>query len=362
MSHFAPKIDHWINTGAISEQEVENIFAKGEHQPFRLSDNICENVKKYIDSFEQQTLTPKQIEIQKEDAAAARSKVIKRELEGKQATQLMALKESLKQTVELLINQAKNEIAPYQTASVPEADDSHQQNQDIQKTPDNSKVKQENLATIEEKHADSTKEAEQKVVSEVTPPDIKVGYVFIIESINPSHPENNSKTERTVISTEGDVIVVSVINLSNKSGKKIILKFNKEWNLIATRNADNSGLDYSPPLKYFGFPLSTGKTWQQTSTETNIKTGTIRKHKISGVVGEWEDITVPAGTFHAIKISLNTEVVNPVTGERSTGTDISWYAPDVKRTVKTEVTYHNETDNTEQKSVAQLISFNVGSK
>jgi len=199
---------------------------------------------------------------------------------------------------------------------------------------------------------------EQNSNSEVTPPDIKVGDVFIIESINPAHPENNAKTERTVVSTDGGIIVLSVVNLNSKSGKKRSLKFNKEWNLIATRNSDNSGFDYSPPLKYFEFPLSPGKTWQQTTTETNIKTDAIRKHKISAVVGDWEDITVPAGTFHAIKVSLNTEVVNPITGEKSTGTDTSWYAPDVKRTIKSEVTSRNETDKTEQQSVAQLISFN----
>ncbi len=217
----------------------------------------------------------------------------------------------------------------------------------------------ENFTSIEVRHAESIRQPEKKVVSEVTSPDIKVGDVFIIESTNPSHPENNSKTERTVVSTEGGVIEVAVINLSSKSGKKRVLKFNNEWNLIATRNADNSGLDYSPPLKYFGFPLSPGKSWQQTSTETNIKTGAIRKHKISGVVGDWEDITVPAGTFHAIKIILNTEVVSPITGEKSTGTDTSWYAPNAKRSVKSEVTSRNEIDSTEQKSVAQLISFNA---
>jgi len=263
--------------------------------------------------------------------------------------------------ISVLADQDKNEKATYHSKPGSEADDSNQHHT-IQQTSDNSKVQQENFGINEPSHEESAKQAETKVTLEVTPPDIKVGDFFIIESTNPAHPENNSKTERTVTSTEGDVIEVLVINLNNKSGKKRLLKFNKEWNLIATRNADNSGLDYSPPLKYFEFPLSPGKNWQQTSTETNIKTGTIRKHKISGVVGDWEDITVPAGTFHAIKVILNTEVVNPVTGEKNTGTDISWYAPDVKRSIKSEVTSRNEVDSTEQKSIAQLISFNAGSK
>jgi len=54
--------------------------------------------------------------------------------------------------------------------------------------------------------------------------------------------------------------------------------------------------------------------------------GAVREHTLSATVGDWEETTVPVGTFRALKITLQTELLDPSTGETSTGTDISWYA------------------------------------
>jgi hypothetical protein len=159
-----------------------------------------------------------------------------------------------------------------------------------------------------------------------------------------------------VTSTKGKVILSS-INLDNKNAKARNLHFDREWNLIGTRNADNSGLDYSPPLKYFDFPLFPGKTWRQVTTETNIKTGASRSHTISGTVGQWEDVSVPAGTFRAIKIELQTELFNPGTGERIAGSDISWYVPEVRRSVKSLTTGKDG-----GRRVIQLVRYELGPK
>ncbi len=164
-------------------------------------------------------------------------------------------------------------------------------------------------------------------------PPIRVGDTYIYESTDPDGKDPSLKTRRTVTSTQGKV-VLSSISLDSKNAKARYLHFNQKWNLLATRNADGSGLDYSPPLKYYDFPLFPGKTWQQTTTETNTKTGATRIHTVSGVVGAWETVSVPAGTFRAIKVSLQTELFDPNTGERIPGTDVSWYVPEVRRSVK----------------------------
>jgi hypothetical protein len=164
-------------------------------------------------------------------------------------------------------------------------------------------------------------------------PLIAMGDTYVYESADLQDPGESVVTKRTVTSTSGK-IVLTTINLKNKAAKERRLYFNREWNLLASRNADNSGLDYAPPLKYFDFPLFPGKTWQQTTTETNIKTGAVRTHTVSGTVGQWEEITVPAGTFRAIKVSLGTELIDPSAGEKISGTDVSWYAPEVRRSVK----------------------------
>jgi hypothetical protein len=167
----------------------------------------------------------------------------------------------------------------------------------------------------------------------VTAPPIRVGDSYVYEAREPDYPESSVVTRRTVTSTKGPVVLSSV-NVNSKKAKPRLLHFNGEWNLVAVRNADDSGLDYAPPLKYYEFPLYPGKTWRQTTTETNSRTGATRTHTVSGTVGPWEDVVVPAGSFRALRVSLQTELFDPSTGERQPGTDVSWYVPEVRRSVR----------------------------
>lgn len=169
--------------------------------------------------------------------------------------------------------------------------------------------------------------------SAVPRPTVRVGDTYAYESRDPDNVEPVITTKRTVISTS-DGILLATVSMNSRNAKVRKLSFDQDWNLVSTRNADNGGFNYSPPVKYFDFPLFTGKTWRQISTESDTKTGKTRTHTVSGVVGDWEDISVPAGTFRTIRVSLSTEVLDSATGERVAGTDISWYAPQVRRSVK----------------------------
>jgi len=187
----------------------------------------------------------------------------------------------------------------------------------------------------------------------VSVPPVSVGDSYIYESKDLDQPELSFTTKRTVTAADGR-IVLSTINLNNKNAKPRTLTFNREWNLINSRNADNSGFDYSPPLKYYDFPLYPGKSWEQSTSETNIKTGLIRTHRITGTVFPWEDVVVPAGSFRAIKVSLETELYDPSTGQKTFGTDISWYVPEVHRSVKSITTGKDG-----KQQVIQLLSYEV---
>jgi hypothetical protein len=216
-------------------------------------------------------------------------------------------------------------------------------------------------ATGQEPQADrveSSKNKEALSAASADPPPIKTGDTYIIESLYPDNPKLNGTTERKVISVGDGKITAASRNIKSKTGKARMLQFTKEWNFISSRNPDGSGLDYSPPLKYFEFPLHPGKTWRQTSIEKNIKTGAVREHTLSATVGDWEDVSVSAGTFRTIKITTQTELVDRTTGQRSTGTDISWYAPNIRRSVKSEVTSQNFQGNQERQLI-QMIQYDL---
>lgn len=189
-------------------------------------------------------------------------------------------------------------------------------------------------------------------------PKVQVGDTYIVESAYRSGPTLNSTTERRVSSVSDDRIDVVSKNIQSKSGKERILQFTLEWNLVASRNSDGTGMDFSPALKYFDFPLYPGKTWKQTTVERNSKTGSIREFTLSATVGNWEDVSVPAGVFRAIKITTQTELLDREKGQQSTGTDVSWYAPNLRRSAKSVVTSRNIQGQAEEQ-VIQVVRYDL---
>ncbi|MGH8580556.1 MAG: type II secretion system major pseudopilin GspG [Gammaproteobacteria bacterium] len=189
-------------------------------------------------------------------------------------------------------------------------------------------------------------------------PKVQAGDTYIAESVYPNNPKLNNTTERRVLSVSDKRIDVASRNIKSKTGKERMLQFTPEWNLVGSRNSDGTGVDFSPPLKYFEFPLYPGKTWRQTSIEKNIKTGATREFTLSAIVGDWENISVPAGKFRAIKITTQTALLDGASGQRSTGTDISWYAPDTRRSVKSLVTSRNMEGNAEEQFI-QIVRYEL---
>jgi len=184
------------------------------------------------------------------------------------------------------------------------------------------------------------------------------GSTYTTESFPLDKPDTKIVVERKVVASENGKITVSATNIKSKSQKPRIIEFTKDWNLLSSRNADGSGSNFAPPIKYFDFPLYPGKKWQEKTTETNIKTGAIKQHVISAIVGEWETVSVPAGTFQGIKITLETELIDLATGEKTTGTDTSWYVQKVGRSVKS-ITSSRNIEGKEQQQIIQLISYKL---
>ncbi|WP_244084438.1 hypothetical protein [Desulforhabdus sp. TSK] len=178
---------------------------------------------------------------------------------------------------------------------------------------------------------------------------------YVMESNNLSNPQQSYVAERKITSVEPDRIRVSMRNLN--SGYVRTLEYDHQWNLISSRGAAGEGSDYSPPIKYYDFPLQRGKRWSSVSTERNMKTGELREHRISAEVGGWETVSVPAGTFQAIKVMIDNEVKDLQTGQTTSGTDTSWYAPAVKRSVKSEMTLYNSREGRDDLQTLQLMSY-----
>jgi hypothetical protein len=191
---------------------------------------------------------------------------------------------------------------------------------------------------------------------QVAAPPITVGDTYVYESMAlGAHSAPGSRlVTRRMVTSSGRLVILSSLMLNSKSAKPRTLQYDREWNLVTSRNASGSGKNYSPPLRYYDFPLYPGKTWRETTTETDIMTGAVRQHTIVGRVEGWETISVPAGTFRGIKVVLQTELFDPGSGERIVGSDTSWYVPEVRRSVKSLTT-----GKAGRQRLIQLLSYEL---
>jgi len=136
------------------------------------------------------------------------------------------------------------------------------------------------------------------------------------------------------------------------------------------------------------FPLSVGKTWEVEYTEANPNRQHTSEHIRTNykVVG-WEDVTVPAGNFHALKIEADgtwSAAIAPaltagagarVDAEGSTTVTQThriragvvsgrlykafWYVPTVKRWVKSVEEYYDSNDTRTSRFAEELESYKV---
>jgi hypothetical protein len=105
----------------------------------------------------------------------------------------------------------------------------------------------------------------------------------------------------------------------------------KTWRSLTSTDASPKYFD--PPMKWFDFPLEPGKKWHQTSKWSDpaeSKSGTI---VTNAIVGQWEKIAVPAGTYEALRV----DVACRMSGRGDTADQITlsyWWVPSVNRFVK----------------------------
>ena len=143
-------------------------------------------------------------------------------------------------------------------------------------------------------------------------------------------------------------------------------------------------------LKNFDFPLQVGKKWEVAFTDEkpNDKIRSVKRSFTYKVIG-WEEVKVTAGTFKAIKIEADGEWFNEfsptniIAGSRvesgATGSSVTmesrnsstpkstsgkyykaiWYAPEVKREVKSVEETFNADSSISNRTTAELDSLQV---
>jgi hypothetical protein len=116
----------------------------------------------------------------------------------------------------------------------------------------------------------------------------------------------------------------------------------------------------SPYYPNYSFPLDVGKTWEQKTTFTRNYENRKAVATLQGKVIGWEQVTVPAGTFRALKIELGGFYNGSNSSSNWSGQIFHtiWYVPEVKNFVK-EIyrdTYRGVTSNHD---IHELVEYKL---
>jgi hypothetical protein len=135
-------------------------------------------------------------------------------------------------------------------------------------------------------------------------------------------------------------------------------RYDRNLNLLRSRN-----VAYEPAYPRFAFPLAIGRAWSaevRSVTVPAARYGTLQQ-RVRATVRGWERVTVPAGTFVALRVDLAIDWRD--TDSASTwgnSAETFWYAPEVRNAV-----FHHRTDFPQGRfesnnSVTELESYRVG--
>jgi hypothetical protein len=95
--------------------------------------------------------------------------------------------------------------------------------------------------------------------------------------------------------------------------------------LVEQREGGATNVRFRPPLEAFRWPLHTGLEWQQRTTLELVRDEATRNLLHECRVDAEEDVTVPAGTFRALRVKCRNQAAAMET----------WFAPAVRNVVRT---------------------------
>ena len=169
-----------------------------------------------------------------------------------------------------------------------------------------------------------------------------------VEPRNYTH-QINSVSEREVRET-----------MSNTSGPSESKSITPDTRFVEWRGSGYYFIEFNPFIQAFG-ALQPGTSWQ---LKIPVEDPMYWNWYTHGRAVNWDSVTVPAGTFKALRVEINSN--RPPSGSSSARErepvrilQVIWYAPDAKRTVKQVRTVYSASGDRINEDTSELVKYRV---
>lgn len=182
----------------------------------------------------------------------------------------------------------------------------------------------------------------------VTRPEIKEGESWTYAVVTVNVRESPQKRREFSVTRKVEKVTDTEIWVREGSAaygaREVQIKFDKQWNRIEGPSRDDgSVVRFDPHLPTFAFPLAPNQSWTRNFIAVKVDSQEFGQHGQSqGKVLGWEEVSVPAGHFKALRI----ETLTPYhTDQRKRNVFVDpklrggaqeqyWYVPELKNFVK----------------------------
>jgi len=164
----------------------------------------------------------------------------------------------------------------------------------------------------------------------------------------------------------GGDLVITVASADQKSvslnyiiaGRDSIIVYEKPSLSRAYYMARDKRINYEGRNKrLFNFPMEIGKSWEDKYVEKSTTPGAQETIYIETFTPlGWEEITVAAGKFKAVKLEYKQEKVGQTGSQPKEGKVFYWYSPDVKYMLKCQ---YEKSDYWDETSDWELTAFQL---
>lgn len=180
--------------------------------------------------------------------------------------------------------------------------------------------------------------AAQQPRARIDGPAVKVGDTWMYNT----HNGWTGNLDYVSVNTVKEISKQGIVMESASLDRNIVftVRRTRDFNLISIE-APHFTQRARPYYPNFVFPLEVGKTWKRDVELLNSKDPDKEvRAKLEGKVVGWESVTVPAGTFRALKIVVTGYYQGTTNSGSWTGRieDALWYAPEVRNAVRYEYT------------------------
>jgi hypothetical protein len=219
----------------------------------------------------------------------------------------------------------------------------------------------------------------------VPAPSFKAGDTWVFDQTEQRGPNgfDQRRFDLTIERTSGDTMLVGIKRDGAPGGYEDHV-LGTDWSLRHLVDGREA-----PTARPFTFPMTLGQTWTVDFADTTRRGAQTSLHvRRAYKVVDWEDVTVPAGTFHAIKVEASgvdegvVDVPNAVVGGAASSSDggstfthsqrggtklvttrhsdTLYYVPSVKNYVKSVEEQYNSDDVLVKRQTRTLVSYQPG--